>query len=218
MAFFLVDDPHKLVQQGEVARIPFISGDCDDEGTLFSLSQTNITTEAELRTYLTEFLFPNVTDAQMDELLKLYPQNVTKGSPYDTGTQNALTPEFKRIASILGDSTFQAPRRFFLQNLSDKQNTWSYLSKRLKSLPILGSFHASDLANFYGGGDMTDFLIQFVTHLDPNGILSPQWPQYTTSSPQLMTFLGDQVTNDNRTITLDTYRVKAIEFMSQLLL
>ena len=62
----------------------------------------------------------------MDELLTLYPQNVTQGSPYDTGTQNALTPEFKRIASLLGDITFQAPRRFFLQNLSDRQNTWSY--------------------------------------------------------------------------------------------
>jgi acetylcholinesterase len=62
----------------------------------------------------------------MDELLMLYPQNVTKGSPYDTGTPNALTPEFKRIASILGDLTFQAPRRFLLQSLSDKQNAWSY--------------------------------------------------------------------------------------------
>ena len=62
----------------------------------------------------------------MDELLSLYPQNVTQGSPYDTGTQNALTPEFKRIASLLGDYTFQAPRRFFLHNLSDRQNTWSY--------------------------------------------------------------------------------------------
>ena len=40
---FLVDDPKKLVQQGKVARIPFISGDCDDEGTLFSLTQTNVT-------------------------------------------------------------------------------------------------------------------------------------------------------------------------------
>ena len=40
---FLADDPKKLVQQGKVARIPFISGDCDDEGALFSLSQTNIT-------------------------------------------------------------------------------------------------------------------------------------------------------------------------------
>ena len=40
---FLADNPQKLVQQGKVANIPFVSGECDDEGTLFSLSQTNIT-------------------------------------------------------------------------------------------------------------------------------------------------------------------------------
>ena len=59
----------------------------------------------------------------MDDLLTLYPQDVTQGSPYDTGTENALTPEFKRLASILGDFAFQAPRRFFLNAVSDKQNT-----------------------------------------------------------------------------------------------
>jgi acetylcholinesterase len=213
---FLVDDPQKLLKRGEVARIPFVSGECDDEGTLFSLTSTNVTTEADLRTYLKAYYFPNATDSQMDDLLTLYPQDVTQGSPYDTGTQNALTPEFKRIASITGDFVFQAPRRYFLQTVSDKQKTWSYLSKRLKSVPILGSFHESDIPNIYGGGDLTDFLIQFVTNLDPNGILSPQWPQYTTSSPQLMTFLGDQVTNNNRTITLDTYRVKQMEFITHL--
>ena len=173
----------------------------------------------------------------MDKLLTLYPQNVTQGSPYGTGTQNALTPEFKRLASILGDIGFQAPRRFFLQSVSDRQNTWSFctyerdlqvlplnhtfvdshtVSKRLNSLPILGSFHASDLANIYRGGDLTDFLIQFVTNLDPNGILSPQWPQYTTSSPQLMTLLGSQITDTNRTITLDTFRAKGMEFITYL--
>jgi carboxylesterase type B len=40
---FLTDDPQKLVQQGQVAKIPIVSGDCDDEGTLFSLAQTNVT-------------------------------------------------------------------------------------------------------------------------------------------------------------------------------
>ena len=40
---FLVDGPQELLQRGEVAHIPFVSGDCDDEGTLFALSQTNIT-------------------------------------------------------------------------------------------------------------------------------------------------------------------------------
>ena len=67
----------------------------------------------------------------MDELLRLYPQNVTQGSPFGTGTLNALTPEFKRIAAILGDFVFQAPRRFFLHNASGKQNTWSYCTLHL---------------------------------------------------------------------------------------
>jgi len=213
---FLVDDAQKLLQRGEVARIPFVSGNCDDEGTLFALSQTNVTTEAELHTYLKEFMFPNATDAQMDELLKLYPQDVTQGSPYDTGTRNVLTPEFKRIASILGDLEFQAPRRFFLQIVSDQQNAWSFLNKRLKTVPILGSFHASDVPNVFGGGDLTDFLIQFATNLDPNGILSPEWPRYTKLSPQLMTLLGSQITDNNRTISLDTYRVKGMEFITHL--
>ena len=173
----------------------------------------------------------------MDELLTLYPRNVSQGSPYDTGTQNVLTPEFKRIASILGDVVFQAPRRFFLQTVSDKQKTWSFctyararrslfpayttvdsytVNKRLKSLPILGSYHFSDLSNIYSGGDLTDFLIQFVTNLDPNGVLSPQWPRYTPSSPQLMTLLGSQFTSDNRTITQDTYRTQGIDFLTNI--
>ena len=62
----------------------------------------------------------------MDEVLELYPHNVTLGSPYGTGTQNAFTPEFKRIASILGDLVFQAPRRFFLDHSSGEQNIWSF--------------------------------------------------------------------------------------------
>jgi acetylcholinesterase len=79
---------------------------------------------------------------------------------------------------------------------------------------VLGSFHASDLLNIYAGGDLTDFLIQFATDLNPNGVLSPQWPQYTPSSPQLMTLLDSQVTN--RTITLDTFRVEGMEFITNL--
>jgi acetylcholinesterase len=40
---FLADSPQKLVEEGKVADIPFITGDCDDEGTMFSLSSLNIT-------------------------------------------------------------------------------------------------------------------------------------------------------------------------------
>ncbi len=174
----------------------------------------------------------------MDKLLTLYPQDAIQGSPYDTGTQNAFTPQFKRIASLLGDIVFQAPRRLFLNNLSKKQNTWSFctshvfpclhaqvlvppltrrfhtVSKRLKSLPILGSVHGSDILNIYGPGELTDYLIHFATNLDPNGGSSPQWPQYTTSSRQLLTLLDSQVNNIN--ITQDTYRTDGIEFITEL--
>jgi len=56
---FLTDDPQKLVQQKKIANIPYITGkilypakivddlihtgNCDDEGTLFSFSTSNIT-------------------------------------------------------------------------------------------------------------------------------------------------------------------------------
>jgi len=75
----------------------------------------------------------NVTNSEIDELLTLYPQNVTQGSPYDTGTLNAFTPQFKRIVSILGDLVFQVPRRFFLNKVSEKQNTWFFCTSHALS-------------------------------------------------------------------------------------
>ena len=73
--------------------------------------------------------------AQFDELFALYPQDPTQGSPFDTGMANAITPQFKRIAAFEGDFTFQAPRRFFLNQRSDKQDMWSF--GKLPRLPLL---------------------------------------------------------------------------------
>ncbi|KAI0265664.1 carotenoid ester lipase precursor [Gloeopeniophorella convolvens] len=210
---FLTDAPQKLVQQGSVANIPFVTGDCDDEGTLFSLSQLNVTTDDEFRDYVAQYFLPNATSDQLDELLTLYPSAISQGSPFDTGLLDALTPQFKRIAAVLGDLAFQAPRRFFLQQRSGTQNTWSFLSKRLKALPALGSAHSTDILNVYGSGELTDYLIQFATNLNPNGGSSPHWPQYTTASPQLMTFLDGLIPT---TITQDTYRADQFNFLTQL--
>ena len=59
-------------------------------------------------------------------MLRCVVQDVTQGAPYGTGTLNALTPQFKRIASIQGDWLFQGPRRFLLRHRAHKQNTWSF--------------------------------------------------------------------------------------------
>ncbi|KAI0354803.1 carotenoid ester lipase precursor [Trametes cingulata] len=212
---FLADAPQRLVQQGVVANVPFVTGDCDDEGTLFSLSTLNITTTSDLRSYIKSNYLPAATSSELDQLLKVYPEDITQGSPYDTGILNALTPQYKRIAAMQGDLVFQAPRRFLLQSRSGKQKMWSFLNKRLKGLPALGSAHATDILNVYGGGELADYLINFANNLDPNGKTVPSWPQYSTSSPSLLTFL-DGV--DPVTITQDDFRVDAMNVITQLAL
>ncbi|KAE9396133.1 alpha beta-hydrolase [Gymnopus androsaceus JB14] len=206
---FLTADPQVLVQQGQVAAIPIVSGkylpcDCDDEGTLFSLSNINVTTDAELATYIQTEILTTISAANLAEALVQYPENILDGSPFDTGILNAITPEFKRIAAFIGDAVFQAPRRFFLQSLSGKQPIWSFISKRLKSLPVLGSAHGTDILNVYGGGDMADCVINFAVNLNPNGPTIIEWPEYTAATPNMLQF------NDGLiplSLSLDNYRV-----------
>lgn len=56
-------------------------------------------------------LFVGTPDEQLDQLLDAYTQDVTRGSPFDTGKLNAISPQFKRIAAMIGDGVFQAPGR-----------------------------------------------------------------------------------------------------------
>jgi acetylcholinesterase len=190
-------------------------------------------TTEEVHEYIKTYFLPNAKDAEIDKLLTLYPEDPAQGSPFDTGEDNAVTLQFKRIAALLGDIVFQAPRRFFLEQRSDVQNTWFYcaslllsvfdpslqlldtgiVSKRLKSLPIVGSAHGTDMSNIYGPKELTDYLIHFATNLDPNGGSSAQWPQYTRASPQVMTLTDPSGTMN---ITQDTYRADAIAYVTEL--
>ncbi|KAF8158420.1 carotenoid ester lipase precursor [Crassisporium funariophilum] len=211
---FLSDNPQNLVQQGKIANIPYITGNCDDEGTLFSLSTLNITTETQLKQYIKTVFLPGTPDAQIDQLAEFYPGDITQGSPFNTGILNALTPQFKRIAAFQGDGVFQAPRRWMLQNtVPTNPNVWAYVSKRLKVLPVLGSVHASDILNIYGGGELGDHLIRFATNLNPNSdsLFSFQWPRYTLGSRQLLTFLDGLIP---LTLSPDTYRQDGMNYLT----
>ncbi|KAJ7776821.1 Alpha/Beta hydrolase protein [Mycena maculata] len=213
---FLTDNPQLLVQQGAVANVPFVTGDCDDEGTLFSLSTTNITTDAEFLQYISSIWVPEASTAQVSAMVALYPDDISDGSPFNTGILDALTPQFKRLAAFQGDAVFQAPRRFFQQSLSGKQNQWAFLSQRLKGVPFLGSFHTSDILNIYFDGELTDYLINFATNLNPNGKTVPSWPAYTTATPNMMTFVDDIFFPTS--ITQDTYRAAAMEAVTAMTL
>ena len=121
-----------------------VPGDCDDEGTLFSLSNSNITcaslrlyssradtvpsarTEDELRRYLSSLFSLPSNSTGIDAILSAYPEDPTLGSPFETGSENAITPQFKRISAILGDLNFQAPRRFFLSERFGNITTFAF--------------------------------------------------------------------------------------------
>ena len=113
---------------------------------------TKVRNDSQLETYLRTIFLPNITDSDYQELAQAYSSDVTQGSPFDTEHLNALTPEYKRISSFIGDFTFQAP---FLTNylvgkmhgLTVSENSFFphnrrllfLVNKRLKSTPIMGA-------------------------------------------------------------------------------
>lgn len=83
-------------------------------------------TDNEYQAYLQSNYFPTAPESDINQLLQLYPQDPAQGSPFGTGDLNEFTPEYKRLAAIQGDMIFQVPRRFFVQQMSSKQNVWSF--------------------------------------------------------------------------------------------
>ncbi|KAJ7490995.1 Alpha/Beta hydrolase protein [Mycena latifolia] len=130
------------VSKGAYSKIPLMTGDSDDEGTVFSFKNDNITTNIEFMGYTSSpsaframmlmylplnpifhIYLPKSTRVEIAQISNLYPEDPTKGSPFGTGSANAPTPEFKRLAAFQGDYTFLGPRRFFLEHASSRQDT-----------------------------------------------------------------------------------------------
>ncbi|KIM54010.1 hypothetical protein SCLCIDRAFT_137679 [Scleroderma citrinum Foug A] len=196
------------LSMGKYARVPAIFGTVDDEGTLFSLFSFNVTTSDQFLEYVQTNFLVGLSESDINLVGKLYPDDPTQGSPFGIGMNDTLTyvPEYKRISAFLGDLYFQAPRRHALSIMSTTQNVWSYLWKRNKYVPGLGSFHGSDLQEFYDFTGLTDWVgadtvIYFSYALDPNvsqggdpsggasSLLSGlNWNQWTPFCPALLTF------------------------------
>ncbi|KAF7349076.1 Carboxylic ester hydrolase [Mycena venus] len=203
------EDPLISVSKGLYAKIPIMTGDADDEGTIFSLSNTNITTSDEFLGYIHSNYFPKSTPAQITEIAKLYPDDPTQ-------------------APFQGDYFFIGPRRLFLQHASQTQNTWSWLNKRGKTTPILGAAHEVEVGMWFPPANVTDFVladafINFINTLDPNYSsngrnISVFWPKWSTplsdGSPPLFTLSDPNITS----ITPDNFRTAAIGFLNDLLL
>jgi carboxylesterase type B len=194
-------------------------GDQEDEGTLFSLFQSNTTTTSALIDYLHNIFFHDATRDQVAALVATYDNDVTAGSPFRTGIFNEVYPGFKRLSAILGDLVFTLTRRAFLTGhvaVNGQVPAWSYISSYDYLTPILGTFHGSDLLQvFYGilpnyaSKSIQSYYANFVYNLDPNDAsggtsanskVAMNWPQWETSN-QLMQFY-----NIGATLLKDDFR------------
>ncbi|KAK2615737.1 hypothetical protein N8I77_002469 [Diaporthe amygdali] len=224
---FLVSLPEQFATTGKLPNIPFILGDQKDEGTLFGIFTSNISTTDDFKTYLKTLYFTNTDPQIVDEFVDVYPDDPTQGSPYDTGTENNFYPQFKRVAALLGDAVFTLSRRAVLNITTGVQpgvKRWSYLSQYDQGTPVLGTFHGSDLIQvFYGIKDnfaasaIVNYFLNFAYNLDPNdasggtraaeGEQLINWPDWASSN-QLVVFDADKAS-----LMPDTFRQPQFEFL-----
>jgi len=206
----LTQSPDLLVLQNKYAAVPMIIGDQEDEGTLFALFQSNITTTPKLISYLSTIFFHGATAEQITTLVNTYDNNMLAGSPFRTGLFNEIYPGFKRLAAILGDLVFTLSRRVFLADTlkaNPSVPSWSYLSSYDFGTPILGTFHGGDILQvFYGllpnyaSRSIHSFYANFVYNLDPNNAsggtnavgtkVNINWPQWSKEN-NLMNFFAN---------------------------
>ncbi|KAF8313064.1 alpha/beta-hydrolase [Clavulina sp. PMI_390] len=236
--------PSGQVREKAVAHVPLMMGNNLDEGTVFTQPVDNAT---ELESVLETTFYQN-TNAKFSvaslipTLYSLYPDNPALGSPYappdvspyDRLYPPATTQQYKRFASILGDSIFHAPRRFLLSAYEaaggSQYPVWNYLfvQNTPGAGPAYGVYHTSEIPFVFGEyaasnasspeGQtslfMMDSWLKFANTLSPNGPSLPNWPKYGLSRTTMRIGMPTNATSNAITALItDTYREKGIAFL-----
>jgi carboxylesterase type B len=220
----LVDSPEVLVQSGKYAAVPLIIGDQEDEGTLFSFPQTNVSDTASLVEYLSSLFFAGATKSELQVLVETYDESLAAGSPFRTGSAGEVYPGFKRLAALLGDVSLTLARRAMLYDASKAHPSvpvWSYETGDYYGTPVLGTSHGSELLALFGGTQTFAsqasfyYYTNFAYSLDPNYNESGSadnkylfWPKWAQAK-QLLNLL-----RDNSTLLTDDFRSNSYQWIA----
>ncbi|KAH7235139.1 Alpha/Beta hydrolase protein [Fusarium solani] len=218
----LTDSAEVIVQSGSYAAVPLIIGGQEDEGTLFSFTQSNLSDTSALVEYLSSLYFHGATRDQLKALVETCNESLPAGSPYGTGLAGEVYPGFKRLSSLLGDIGFTLARRSMLYHASKSNPTvpiWSYEASYDRGTPVLGTFHGSDLLPVFFGGPQTfasqslfNYYFNFAYSQDPNsssnkGDQYPRWPKWGDKKELLHLF------RDNSSLLTDDFRWDSYTWM-----
>nr|VWO94947.1 Carboxylic ester hydrolase (EC [Ganoderma boninense] len=225
----LPDLPSKLLAAGNFSKIPFVAGTVLDEGTDFVPEQ--IASDAQLEEFVVvaDNPFAASLSLQFEQdvgtLLGLYPDNAALGSPFGTGNETfGLSSEYKRAAAMLGDVSFQATRRAWIQAAAAVGvTTFGYIFTDQNAAladPARGVHHASEVPGVVALA-MVDYWVSFAVSGTPNdgkGLPKTTWPQYTSASEVLIQFdtlnLTSNLTEATFSVIPDDYRAQQISFIN----
>jgi para-nitrobenzyl esterase len=179
---FLPDQPRALFDAGNYAKVPYLLGSNADEGTLFFLGVTPVTTEAE---YLAALQVRY--GAIASQVAAIYP-----ASSFAT-PQDALARAFGD--QILVCPTYDTARRA----AAGGAHTYLYNFARIIPIPILQlvnlrAFHGSEIVYVFGsippptpddatvGDTMRGYWTRFARRGNPNGSGALTWPRYRAAT------------------------------------
>lgn len=131
----------------------------------------------------------NATAKEVTSLVDTCPENTD--DPAGVGPSNTTYPEFKRLAAILGDWEFTFMSRLLLKAFPPTVPAWSYRATHERGIPILGTYHSTDMPRLWSRTDqcndvstaMQDLYISFVDCLDPNKYVTTNFSGYFTFWP-----------------------------------
>lgn len=199
----LPDSPDVLARTGQYYAVPTITGNQEDEGTIFALFALQGGVKADstksIVDYISRYYFHRATQSELTQFVDTWSTEEDDGSPFRT-TWEEQAPGQKRLAALLGDTVFTLARRVALYLLTaqkPKVPVWSYLASYLYAPDGglgFGTSHGSDIdVTFYGYFNYTGTIIQlpeaarsirtyyfnFLYNLDPNvGVETTPWPKW----------------------------------------
>ncbi|PYI07370.1 cholinesterase [Aspergillus sclerotiicarbonarius CBS 121057] len=225
----LTASPEEAARNGAYAKVPFIVGDPEDDGSAVVFNMTNITTAQDVSDYLSKYYYIHASQSQIDKLVSIYDDDYEYGVPLHTGKSNSLYPQSKRLAAILADLTVLLTRRFVLDDATNHRDipSWSFINSVFKGIPYLGTFHGSELymreiwamlqqdfPDLFPGdieraiSSIWSYYFSFVYHQDPNQAnQTVKWTQWGEKQ-EVMNF----GLNEDKMIP-DNFREDATQFL-----